>query len=75
MSVFGFSTEASNGGGDFLPIVQYDARAWRFFRRDRVDTGNGYANEPVDITANVMPTADFENIEVGWIKVHAGQRA
>jgi hypothetical protein len=72
MSVFGFSTEPSNGGGDFLPIVQYDARAGRFFRRDRVDTGNGYANEPVDITANVKFIADFDNVEVGWIVFSPG---
>ena len=66
MSIFGFSTEAS-AGGDFLPIVQYDARAGRFFRRDRVDTGNGFANEQVDITQGIKFIADFENIEVGWI--------
>ena len=65
-NVFGFSTEAS-AGGDFLPIVQYDARAGRFFRRDRVDTGNGFASEQVDITAIFKAIADFENIEVGWI--------
>jgi hypothetical protein len=65
-SVFGFSTE-SNAGGDFLPIVQYDARAGRFFRRDRVDTGNGFENEQVDITQGIKFLADFENVEVGWI--------
>ena len=48
-SVFGFSTESS-GGGDFLPIVKYDARAGRFFRMDRVDTGSGFESDPVDIT-------------------------
>jgi len=66
-SVFGFSTEPSNGGGDFLPIVQYDARAGRVFRRDRVDTGQGFENEQVDITPIFKAICDFENIEVGWI--------
>jgi hypothetical protein len=66
-SVFGFSTEPSNGGGDFLAIVQYDARAGRFFRRDRVDNGNGFENEQVDITPIFKAICDFENIEVGWI--------
>jgi len=72
MSVFGFSTAPSEGGGDFLPILKYDARAGRFFRMDRVDTGNGFASEPVDITPIVKFIADFENIEVGWINFPAG---
>jgi len=71
-SVFGFSTEAS-AGGDFLPIVKFDARAGRFFRMDRVDTGNGFANEQVDITQGVKFIADFENVEVGWLNFTPGQ--
>ena len=67
MSIFGFSTEISNGGGDFLPVLKYDARAGRFFRVDRVDTGNGFASEQVDVTTGIKFVADFENIEVGWI--------
>lgn len=66
MSVFGFSTAPSEGG-DFLPIVQYDARAGRMFRRDRVDNGQGFENEQIDITAIFKAMVDFENIEVGWI--------
>ena len=34
-NVFGFSTEPS-AGGDFTPIIKYDARAGRIFRVDRV---------------------------------------
>jgi hypothetical protein len=66
MSVFGFSTEVS-ADGDFTPILKYDARSGRSFRVDRVDTGNGFANEPVDITASFKALFDFENVEVGWI--------
>jgi hypothetical protein len=65
-SVFGFSTESS-GGGDFTPVLKYDARAGRFFRMDRIDNGNGFENEAVDITPMVKFIADFENVEVGWI--------
>lgn len=65
-SVFGFSTAPSNGG-DFTPIIQYDARSGRMFRRDRVDNGQGWENEQVDITAIFKAICDFENIEVGWI--------
>jgi hypothetical protein len=66
MSVFGFSTEPA-AGGDFTPIGKYDARAGRFFRVDRVDNGNGFVNDPVDITSSFKALFDFENVEVGWI--------
>jgi hypothetical protein len=66
MSVFGFSTE-STGGGDFTPVLKFDARAGRFFRMDRVDTGQGFENELVDITQGIKFLADFENVETGWI--------
>ena len=73
MSVFGFSTAPSEGGGDFLPVLKYDARAGRFFRVDRVDNGQGFESEQVDITQGVKFLADFENIEVGWINFTPGQ--
>ena len=70
--VFGFSTEVS-AGGEFLPIIKYDSRSGRLFRVDRINTGNGFASEPVDITGNVKFLADFENVEVGWINFTPGQ--
>lgn len=66
MSVFGFSTEPSSGG-DFTPIVKYDARAGRLFRVDSIDTGSGFVKEEVDITSNFKAIVDFENVEVGWM--------
>ena len=71
MSVFGFSTEPSTTV-DFTPIVKYDARAGRIFRVDRLDTGNGFENNPVDITSNFKAIFDFENVEVGWIDFPVG---
>jgi hypothetical protein len=70
MSRFGFSTEPS--GGDFLPIVKFDARAGRLFRVDRADTGQGFVSEPVDITHNFKAIVDFENVETGWINFATG---
>jgi hypothetical protein len=67
-NVFGFSTAPSEGG-DFMLIVKYDARAGRVFRLDRVDNGSGYESDAVDITPIFKALADFENIEVGWIKL------
>lgn len=49
--------------GDFLPIVKFDARAGRFFRRDRVDNDN----TEVDITSIFKAVFDMENIEVGYM--------
>lgn len=58
----------SNGGGDFLPIVKYDARAGRIFRVDRDANGS----TPVDITRIFKAVFDFENVEVGHILFSAG---
>jgi hypothetical protein len=72
LNVFGFSTEPSTGGGDFTPYIKYDARAGRIFCVDRVDTGNGFENNQVDITAIFKAVVDFENVESGWIDFPAG---
>lgn len=57
-----------NGGGNFLPIIKYDARAGRVFRVDREDG----ASTSVDITRNFKAVFDFDNMEVGWIAFTAG---
>jgi hypothetical protein len=64
----GFSNTGTSGGGDFLPIVKYDARAGRFFRVDREDG----SSTPVDITRSFKAVFDFENVETGWIAFVAG---
>jgi len=71
MSVFGFSTEPSKGG-DFTPIIKYNARAGKVFRIDRADNGAGFENEEVDITSEFKAIMDLENIEVGWVDFVAG---
>jgi len=71
MSIFGFSTQSS-AGGDFLPIVKYDARAGLWFRIDRVDTGQGFVSEPVDITRGFKAIFDLENMQTGWISFPSG---
>jgi hypothetical protein len=70
-NLFGFSTEPS-GGGDFTPIIKYDARAGRVFRVDREQTTDGFASNPVDITSTFKAVFDFENVEVGWIDFPVG---
>ena len=71
MGAFGFSTDSS-AGGDFLPIIKYDARAGRMFRIDRVNTGTGFDSTPVDITLAFKALVDFENVETGWIDFQPG---
>lgn len=55
-------------GGDFLPIVKYDARAGRLSRVDRVNN----ENVPVDITKSFKAVFDLENLETGWIDFTGG---
>lgn len=62
----GLQTESA--GGDFLPILKFDARAGRFFRRDR----NGTETSEVDITKSFKAVVDMENIEVGYINFMTG---
>ena len=72
MSVFGFST-APSSGGDFLPVLRYDARAGRFFRVDRTNSdGTGFATTLTDITAGFKAVFDFDNVEIGWINFQPG---
>lgn len=72
MSIFGFSTEATGGNGDIVPIVKYDARAGRVFRVDRTNDGTGYVNNSVDITRAFKAIFDLENVEVGWLNFNTG---
>ena len=74
MSILGFSISSGNGGGDFAPIIKYDARAGRIFRVDREqDAGGNYFNENADITGNFKAIFDLENIETGWLNFAPGQ--
>lgn len=71
MSKFGFSTEGG-GGGDFLPIVKFDARAGRLFRIDRDNVGGEWVRSEVDITKSFKAVLDLENLETGWIDFDTG---
>lgn len=65
---FGLNYE-STGGGDFLPIVKYDAKAGRMFRRDKEQ---GQDAVQVDVTKAFKAVVDLENVEIGWIDFPAG---
>lgn len=67
----GLNTET--GGGDYTPIIKFDARAGRFFRVDRTQDGGGnWQSDNVEITQGFQAVFDLENIEVGWALLAAG---
>jgi hypothetical protein len=59
----------TGGGGDFLAVVKYNAKAGRWARVDREDN----SNVETDITRTFKAVADLENVETGWISFVAGQ--
>jgi hypothetical protein len=68
----GLNYSSGGNGGDIVPFVKFDARAGRFFRRDRSEQGGQYVNNDVDITSSFKAVIDLENIEVGYMKFGAG---
>lgn len=57
----------TQSGGDFLPVVKYDARAGRWARVDRSNSSGQWESKPVDITEVFGAVFDFASIQVGWI--------
>jgi hypothetical protein len=66
VNVFGFNRE-KNTGGDFLPIVKYNAKAGMILRVDRQYDGTTATSEEVDITDSFKAMFDFEHVESGWM--------
>lgn len=68
----GLQTE-SGGGGDFTPIVKFDARAGRIFRVDRTqDSAGNWENKNFEITDGFQAVMDLEQLLVGWALFAAG---
>jgi hypothetical protein len=59
-------------GGDFLPIMKYDARTGLILRMDRIENNGNFANEAIDITSSFKGIVDLENIEYGWMLFASG---
>ena len=64
----GFNFAEGGSSGEIIPIIKFDCRSGRMFRRDRV---NGEDNV-VDISRTFKAVFDFENIEVGYINFDTG---
>jgi hypothetical protein len=71
-NLFGFST-APSAGGDFLPIVKYDAKAGQFKLVERVQTANGFeSQEEIMDRSKLRMIVDLHNLETGWIDFTSG---
>jgi hypothetical protein len=72
-SRLGFEIKTAGSGGDFLPIIKYDARAGIFTRIDREDRGNGFESVPTVIeNEHFKAQFDLANAETGWIDFATG---
>jgi len=59
---------SGSGGGNFTPIVKWDAKGGDFTARNRAQTAAGvWENDDVDVQMPVKLIADLENVEVGWV--------
>jgi hypothetical protein len=67
----GLQTESS-GGGDFAPILKYDARSGRMFRVDRTQGASGWETNNVEVTNGFAFVPDLDNLLVGWALFAAG---
>lgn len=67
----GLNTGSS--GGDFTPVLKYDARAGRAFRVDRSqDSSGAWQTDNVEVTNGFTAVMDLENIQVGWLLFASG---
>ena len=63
----GFTSASPNG---FTRRVQYDARAGRLFKIERLQDASGaWFSEPVEIPFPTQIVFDLANVEVGYIKL------
>jgi hypothetical protein len=61
-----------SGGGDFLPLLKFDARAGRFSVVDRTFDGMRWQTETTDVTDGFQAAFDMANLQVGWINFPSG---
>ncbi len=54
-------------GGNFLPIIKFDARVGTFYLQDRVNSDGKWQTEQRDVTENFQAAFDLENLQRGWL--------
>jgi hypothetical protein len=60
------------GGGDFLPLLKYDARNGSLYLEARVQTSRGWEKEQTNVGSAFKGVFDLANAEVGWIHFPRG---
>ena len=72
--MLGLQTQMSDGtGGDFMPLMIYQAKAGRLYRRDRIGGAAGFENIDTELPAGTRFVWDFGAIQVGWAFFAPGQ--
>ena len=59
-------------GGNFLPIIKFDARVGTFYLQDRVHSDGTWQTEQRDVTDEFQAVFDLENLQRGWIRFPKG---
>jgi hypothetical protein len=59
-------------GGNFLPIIKFDARVGTFNLQDRVHSDGTWQIEQCDVTDKFQAVFDLENLQRGWIRFPKG---
>lgn len=68
----GISVSGGNGG-DFLPLLAYNAKAGRLKLTQRVETGAGWETQEQDVTmTQPVFVMDMANVHVGWLLFKKG---
>jgi hypothetical protein len=60
------------GGGNFLPLLKYDARNGSLYFEDRVQTSRGWEKQHTNVGTSFRGVLDLANAEVGWINFPRG---
>jgi hypothetical protein len=59
-------------GGNYLPMLKYDARVGTLFLQDRVYENGQWETEARDVTDKFRAAFDVGNLQRGWIKFPKG---
>jgi hypothetical protein len=73
MMGLGLSIGTESAGGEFLPLVNYNAKAGRLKFSQRVEVNGRWEKQEEDVSFQQPAfVADMENIQVGWLFFKAG---
>ena len=59
-------------GGNFLPIIKFDARIGTFYLQDRVHSDGTWQTNQRDVTDEFRAVFDLKNLQRGWIRFPKG---